>query len=289
MALRNPKVIRRRIRSVQATQKITKAMKMVAAAKLRRVEGRVKASRPYFEGVERIMRDLSHFASLVQHPLTIEQEQGVTALLLITGDRGLCGSYNSNLIREAERFLLQIPDRDTKFICLGKKGNDYFRKRGGSILTYRLHPGVKITFEEVAEIQKAVVEPFTNHSVREVYVLYAKYVSATRNIPTIKKILPIQRGGEEGKPNGVSQEYLLEPSGEIVLQMAIPRYFQTLLYQLILESASSENGARMVAMDNATRSAGDMIDALTLEYNKARQASITKELADITGTAKALE
>ena len=287
------KDIRRRIRSVRNTQQITKAMKMVAAARLRKSEGRASASRPYTHTLRQVMQHLAEVASEVEHPFLahIAPEVPRVLLVLFTGDKGLCGSFNANLIRRAELFIRQQHERgcEVDLICAGKKGYMYFR--GGASPLKGYYPGFthKTTFAELKPLTAQLSDDYLKKEVSEVYVIYARFVNVVKNIPTLVRLLPVERIERDADSHGFRQDFTLEPSPEELLTLLLPRYFQTVLFQAAIENFTSENGARMVAMENATTAAGEMIDALTLQYNKARQQGITLELLDIVGGAEALK
>jgi F-type H+-transporting ATPase subunit gamma len=285
------KDIRRRIRSVRNTQQITKAMKMVAAARLRKSESRAAAGRPYTQTLREVMARLTEVAGEVEHPYLdhIAPEAPEVLLLLLTGDKGLCGSFNSNLIRRTEQFIRDqaVRGKRVRLICAGKKGFSYFRGRGADLAGF--YPGFtnKTTFTELRPLMMQLSEDYLGQKACEVWLIYARFVSVVKNVPTAVRLLPVERVDETA--GGHRQDFMLEPSPEELLLQLLPRYFQTLLFQAAIESFTSENGSRMVAMENATSAAGEMIDALTLQYNKARQQGITLELLDIVGGAEALK
>lgn len=291
------KEIRTRIRSVKSTQQITKAMKMVAAARLRKSEGRTQASRPYTDTLREVMGRLGAEAGEIDHPFLkhIAPDAPEVLLVLMTSDKGLCGSFNTNILRAAAAFYSEqkAKGRKVRLICAGKKGADWARIEGHEI-TER-HPSYtdKTTFADLSTVTKAVESAYLKMEVAEVYLIYARFVNVVKNIPTLVRMLPIESlpGDEAGEADkgGYRHEHALEPDPEELLRLLLPSFFRALLFQAALENFTSENGSRMVAMDNATSAAGDMIDELTLQYNKARQAGITLELLDIVGGAEALE
>lgn len=288
------KEIRRRIRSVKSTEQITKAMKMVAAARLRKSEGRTEASRPYTDTLREVMNRLGSVASEVDHPFLTHIAADVphVVLLLMTSDKGLCGSFNSHLLSAAEKFIAAQHEqgREVSLICAGKKGRDWAKKTGREILEF--HPSFtdKTTFTDLKQLMDLLTRLYTGKEVSEVHLLYARFVNVVKNIPTVVRLLPIEALPSDEEDDGeYRHEYMLEPSPEELLANLLPSYFRTLLFQAAIENFTSENGSRMVAMDNATKAAGEMIDELTLQYNKARQAGITLELLDIVGGAEALE
>jgi F-type H+-transporting ATPase subunit gamma len=287
------KEIRRRIRSVKNTQQITKAMKMVAAARLRKSEGRSVASRPYTDTLRDVMRQLSAAGTESDHPFLTHLAPDVKRVLLVlyTGDKGLAGSFNANLIKRAEQFIReqQALGNEVELLCVGKKGWQYFVRRLGQPATYRPSFTDKSGFADLRPLIDEITNAYMSHSVSEVYLIYARFVNVVKNIPSVVRLLPIEAPQSTPEQGGFRAEYELEPSPQELLEVLVPRYFQTILFQAALENFTSENGARMVAMENATKAAGDMIQDLTLQYNKARQAGITLELLDIVGGAEALK
>ena len=287
------KEIRRRIRSVKNTQQITKAMKMVAAARLRKSEGRSLASRPYTDTLKAVMSQLSGAGVDSDHPFLKHIAPDVKKVLLVlyTGDKGLAGSFNANLIKRAEQFIKdqQQLGREVQLLCVGKKGWQYFVRRLGQPQTFRPSFTDKSSFSDLRPLIDELTNAYTSMSVSEVYLIYARFVNVVKNIPTVIRLLPIEAPAVDPAAHGTRPEYELEPSPAELLDALVPRYFQTVLFQAALENFTSENGARMVAMENATKAAGDMIQDLTLQYNKARQSGITLELLDIVGGAEALK
>ena len=288
------KEIRKRIRSVRNTQQVTKAMKMVAAARLRKSEGRTRASRPYSDTLREVMGHLAGVSGDYEHPFMkhIAEDQPRAAVLHLSSDKGLCGSFNTNLNRNLDRFIRQQRANgiQTDLVCIGKKGARFARKELG-IEPLAEFPGIteKTTFNDLKGVFQLLTNAYLNKEAGEVFMSYARFVNVVKNVPSVIRLLPLEAVPGAGGEGGFRQEYDLEPSPEELLEILLPRYFQTQLYQAALESFTSENGARMVAMENATSAAGEMIDNLTLEYNKARQAGITLELLDIVGGAEALK
>ncbi len=288
------KEIRRRIRSVKSTQQITKAMKMVAAARLRKAEGRTEASRPYTDTLREVMGRLGAVAAEVDHPYLrhIAPDEPRVYLLLLTSDKGLCGAFNSHLLRRAESFIAEQRERGRSVgvICAGKQGADWARKTGQDVVERYPSFTDQTTFADLSAVMQQLSQAYLSREVSEVHLIYARFVNVVKNIPTVVRLLPIEDlpAGEE-QEHEYRQEYMLEPSPEELLASLLPSYFRTVLFQAAIENFTSENGARMVAMDNATNAAADMIDELTLQYNKARQAGITLELLDIVGGAEALK
>lgn len=282
------KAIRKRIGSIRNTQQITKAMKMVAAAKLRRAQEAVVAARPYAEKMTALLKNLSSRVAREAHPLLMGREERRVDLLVLTADRGLCGGYNANLIRAAERFIRDRgPEKTTSLILMGRKGVAYFRRRRVEIAERYINVGAGSLQGLAAELAEKVIGRFLREESDEVYLLYSQFRSALSQVPTLEKLLPVAVAEEEAE--GQPTDYLFEPGLEALLASLLPKVVQVAIYRALLEAAASEHGARMTAMDSATTNAADMISSLTLQMNRARQASITKELLEIVSTAEALK
>ena len=284
------KEYKRRIASVKNTQQITKAMKMVAAAKLRRAQEAAEASRPYTETLQGTLARLAAVAYDVKHPLLDKREEiRKVGYILVTADRGLCGGFNTNLIRTASDTMREDERKiENGIIAVGRKGRDFFRKRSGNIDAEFVNLGDNVSYADAREIGQYVTNAYENGEVDEVYLVFARFVNALRQIPTVTKILPIETLSQEETAGEHNIDYLYEPSAEDILLTLLPRYIGSQIYNSMLESKASEHGARMTAMGNATENAGEIIDNLTLEMNKARQKAITDEILDIVGGAEAL-
>jgi F-type H+-transporting ATPase subunit gamma len=282
------KAIRKRIGSIRNTQQITKAMKMVAAAKLRRAQEAVVQARPYAEKMSDLLKNLAARVSSEAHPLLTVREEKHIYLLLLTSDRGLCGGYNANLIRTAESFIRgQGAGKEIHLTLVGRKGADYFRRRRAEIADRYINVLATPVEEMAAEITQKMIGRLVNGETDAVYILYSRFRSALSQVPTVEKLLPVapseQMGGEQ------LTEYLFEPGVEALLSSLLHKVIEVALFRALLEGAASEHGARMTAMDSATTNASKMIGSLTLQMNRARQASITRELMEIVGTAEALK
>lgn len=278
---------KRRIRSVKNTQQITKAMKMVAAAKLRRAQESAEASRPYTETLQDTLARLAGVAFDVKHPLLAKREEvRRVGYVVITADRGLCGAYNTNIIRAATNAMAEdTRNIDNSIIAVGRKGRDFFRKRGGVDAEFT-NLGDNIGYADAREVGQYITNAYENEELDEVYLVYARFVNIIRQIPTVTKILPIEPPSTDTEEQYV--DYIYEPSAEEILLSLLPRYIGSQIYHAMLEGKASEHGARMTAMGNATENAGEIIENLTLEMNKIRQAAITDEILDIVGGAEAL-
>jgi F-type H+-transporting ATPase subunit gamma len=282
--------IKRKITSVKKTQQITKAMKMVAAAKLRRAQDRVIAARPYSRKMLQVIASLAARAPRVQHPLLAKREPKKVKLLVLTSDRGLCGAYNTNILRKAAEAIKQFrtENKDVSVNVIGRKGRDFFRKRSVYTVGKVWAELGMISYEKVADIGKHIVDRFIAQEADEVYMLYNEFKSVMQQRVTLEKLLPMEPPTEPD-PFMAAVDYLYEPSEEEILSSLLPKHIEVQVYRALLESQASEMGARMTAMDSATRNAKDMIEKLTLKFNKQRQATITKEISEIVGGAEALK
>ena len=282
------KSIRKRIGSIRNTQQITKAMKMVSAAKLRRAQEAVLAARPYAEKMAALLQNLSARVAAEAHPLLTAREEKKVLLLLLTADRGLCGGYNSNLIRAAEGFLRsQRGEKEIQLAVVGRKGVDYFRRRKVEMAERYINIGSRPAEELAAELAEKLIARFLQGECDAVYMLYSRFRSALSQVPTMEKLVPVAAEKDEGE--GQATEYLYEPGLEALLSSLLPKVVEVGIYRALLEASASEHGARMTAMDSATSNAAEMISTLTLQMNRARQASITKELLEVVSTAEALK
>lgn len=287
--------IRRRIRTVENTAKITNALQLVAASKMRRAQERALAARPYAERMRSVLADLASLgaddAETALHPLLERREVRESTVILVTPDRGLAGALVSNLHRHTGELVL-APERpgEISMIPVGRKGVEYFQRFR---LPYRAEfqqLGDYPTLADTRAISTVAMQDYLAGEVDQVLLVYAAFVSTVNQRPTTIQVLPVQAPAADGAGDGQAREidYIFEPSPEAVLGELLPRYVEMQIYQAILEAAASEQSARMVAMRNATDAANEMIDELTLEYNKARQAQITNELLDIVGGVEAL-
>jgi F-type H+-transporting ATPase subunit gamma len=282
------KVIRKRIGSIRNTQQITKAMKMVSAAKLRRAQEAAVEARPYAEKMTDLFKNLAARVSREAHPLLGLRDEKRIDLLFLTSDRGLCGGYNANLIRSAEAFIRREgAGKEIQLVLVGRKGADHFRRRKATISDRYINI-LAVAAEELAgEIAEKAIGRFIRGETDAVYILYSRFRSALSQVPTLEKLLPVSVAETEKTEQLV--EYLIEPGVEALLASLLPKVVQVAIYRALLEATASEHGARMTAMDSATTNASKMMGALTLQMNRARQASITRELMEIVGTAEALK
>jgi len=284
------KAIRKRISSVRNTQQITKAMKMVSAAKLRRAQEAAVAARPYAEKMTELLKNVAARVAIEAHPLLQTREEKKIDLVLFTSDRGLCGGYNANLIRAAEAFIRRhAPDKEVELTLVGRKGADHFRRRRAPIADRYLNVLTTAPDELAAAIGQKLISRFINRETDAVYILYSHFRSALSQVPTLEKLLPVSLSATDDADPQQLTEYLYEPSIEQLLASLLPRITDVAVQRALLEATASEHGARMTAMDSATSNASKMIGSLTLQMNRARQASITRELMEIVGTAEALK
>jgi len=282
------KDIKKRIGSVKNTQQITKAMKMVSAAKLRRAQEAVVAARPYARKMQEVLANLALKEDPESHPLLQQRGKEKALVILITADRGLCGGFNSNVSKTAERFIKENPEGfgQLDLLIIGRKGNEYLKRRGVNIAKVYENIMGGITYSKASLIGQEVVELFMEQY-DAVYLIYNAFRSAISQVPTIDQLLPIvPREAEEGSHVA---DYLYEPSCSAVLDQILPKHVEVQIFRGLLESVASEQGARMSSMDSASKNAGDMIRKLTLQYNRARQAAITKELSEIVSGAEAIK
>jgi len=284
--------IRRKIEAVKRIGQITKAMNMVASAKLRTLQQRLEGFRPYRRKFEEVINNILGGAINIQRiPFLQKREVKKIGIILITADKGLCGAFNSNLIRETEKAINRFKKegKEVELICVGKKGLTYFKKR---ITVKEGYPDImgKILMQDARKIARSAMMAYLEGEWDEVYVIYGYFINVVRQIPKMEKVLPLSfEESAETEEKIVSSVYIYEPEEERLLSEILPLYINTLVFSAMLETAVSEQAARMTAMDNATKACGDMVKQLTLFYNKVRQASITKELMDIVGGAEALK
>ncbi len=282
--------MRKRIASVKNTQKITNAMKMVAAARLRRAEESVTAARPYSDKMRQMVVSLASRTDPKAHLMLQTREVKKILLVLVTADRGLCGGFNANLNRRAEAFVREMAAKGlpVELVTVGRKGNDYFRRRQVAISERFVNVMGKIDVELAGRIADVAVSKFQTGEYDEVYVLYNRFRTAASQILTLRKLLPAT-AEMEGEPLPRAPEYLYEPSEDELLEDILPRYIKVQIFTSLLDSVASELGARMTAMEAATSNADEMIRKLTLKANRLRQEIITKELMEIVSGAEALK
>jgi F-type H+-transporting ATPase subunit gamma len=287
--------LRRRIRAVKSTQQITKAMKMIAASRLKRAQDRVVAARPFAQRMLKVLNGLVSRVDQEAHPLLRipPQGSGRPLLIVITADRGLCGSFNSNVIKAAGQFILnEAPGRDIALGLVGRKGRDFFRRRGFDVRYETVGIFQKMTFADAIDIADAAIEDFTSGAASSVYLVYNEFKSVMTQRIVVERLLPIPRlegeaARQEGEAARPTVDYLYEPAPEDIFRDLLPRHVQIQVYRALLESNAAFFAAQMTAMDAASRNSTDMIENLTLYMNKVRQAAITREIIEVVSGAAA--
>lgn len=283
--------IRSRIRVAKNIQQITKAMKMVAAARLKRAQDRVVSARPYSEKMREVIGSVGRSAGeSVTHPLLEVREPVKIGVLAITADKGLCGSYATNILKKAIEVLRPYDPANTRIIAVGKKGQAFFRRRAYPVVGEFEVNMTGTSFAEAQEIARLVRDLYVSGEIDVLYLVYTRFLSALTQRPMSVQLLPIASDALiSGDAPEASDDYIFEPDAASILGRVLPRYVDTLIYQALVEAVASEHGSRMTAMSSATDNAGKMISSLTLVLNRARQANITKEIAEIVGGAEALK
>jgi F-type H+-transporting ATPase subunit gamma len=277
--------IRRRIRSVKNTQQLTKAMKMVSAAKLRRSQDRVLSARPYANQLKNVLGSLAGKLENISHPLLeVRPEERILAIV-VTADRGLCGAFNSNIIKAAQTFLIENRGKDLRMFSVGRKGRDFFKRRTVNIVSEYVNFFSKLDVAHARDISQQVVETYTKAEVDAVYLIYNEFKSVIQQRIVVEKLLPL--GSDDVQATQASVDYIFEQPPQEILNRLLPRYVEIQVFRALLESAAAEHGGRMAAMDAASRNAGEMIDSLTLNMNRVRQAAITREIIEVVSGAGA--
>lgn len=293
--------LRRRVRSVRNMQKITKAMKMVAAARLRRAQERVVAARPYANTMMRVLGRLAQHTGDFHHPLMDPRGDEHLVIALVTADKGLCGGFNTNLIKAAQQFMRDNPGKKVEMVTIGRKGRDFFRRRPVNIVSEYINVTARtVDHQDAANIARDLMEMYTAEAstIDKVYLVYNEFKSVLSQRVSTRQLLPIgaealesdaasgTRATGENEPSSV--DYLYEQPPAKIFGELLPRYVETQLFYALLESTASEHGARMTAMDSASKNAGEVIETLTLNMNRVRQASITREIIEVVSGAQAL-
>ena len=284
--------IRRRIRAVKSTQQITKAMKMVAASRLRRAQERIQQARPYAAQMQRVLNSLASRVDPASHPLLDERREpkagGRALIFVITADRGLCGSFNTNVIKSSAAFITENRDREVALALIGRRGRDYFARRGFPVRYEQVNLFAALKFADAKAMAAAAIEAFVKGEVDSVHLVYNEFKSVMQQRVVVEQLLPIPRGAFGDKAAGPVVEYLYEPAPDALFEHLIPNHVEVQIYRALLESAAAEHAARMTAMDAATRNSAEMIEQLTLHMNKVRQAAITREIIEVVSGAQAL-
>jgi F-type H+-transporting ATPase subunit gamma len=275
--------IRRRIKSVKNTQQITKAMKMVSAAKLRRAQDAMFAARPYARKMLDVLNSLASRAEPSAHPLLQERGDAKVLLLIVTADKGLCGGFNANITRAAVRFLEEQGGKDLSLELVGRKGRDFFKRRRFRVRSEHVGVFQALQYSTARGIAESIIASYTKGEVDQVHLVYNEFKSVIQQRVIVERLLPIEKKSLDPKDPG--QDYIYEPGPKEIFDAILPKHVEVQIWRAFLESLAAEHGARMAAMDAATNNAGEMIDNLTLYMNKVRQAAITKEIIEVVSGA----
>jgi F-type H+-transporting ATPase subunit gamma len=278
----------RRIDSIRNTQKITKAMQVVAATRLRRAQAAVKATRPYAEKMVEVLQTVGERATEYKHPFLVRREGKRAVMILVTTDKGLCGAINVNNIRAGTRYMTEHHAEGQRYVTVGRKGRDFLLRYRREVIAEVSGVSDRPTLAEILPAITVALEEYTKGNTDAVLLCYSKWVSTMKQEPTVRVLIPAEIPQREGGSAGPRADYIYEPDPESVLDGLLPRYVETQVFQAVLENKASEYSAKMIAMQNATNAAGDLIDALTLYANKVRQAGITTELMEIVSGAEAM-
>jgi F-type H+-transporting ATPase subunit gamma len=279
--------IRRRIASVKSTQQITRAMKMVAAAKLRQAQESILAARPYANQISQLIHHIINNLEFLPDPLLIERPVQRITLVTITSDRGLCGAFNSNITKKVLQQMDFHKDKEVSLVCIGKKGYDFFYKRNYDIQNHFIQFFNRLDFSDAISIADYLVDLFNQSKTDKIEIVFNEFKNAAQQNVVVEQFLPL--ASSEFTGDNKNFDYLYEPDKESLLTALLPKHLNIQIWRHLLESNASEQGARMTAMENATENAGDLIQDLTLYYNRARQAAITREISEIVGGAEALK
>ena len=278
----------RRIDSIRNTQKITKAMQVVAATRLRRAQAAVQAARPYSEKMLEVLQTTAERATEYKHPFLVRREGKRAVMILVTTDKGLCGAINVNNIRAATRYMNEHHTEGQQYVTIGRKGRDFLLRYRRQVIAEVSGVSDRPTVVEVLPAITVALEEYTKGNTDAVILCYSRWISTMKQEPVVQVLIPAEIPQREGGSKGPSADYIYEPDPESVLDGLLPRYVETQVFQAVLENKASEYSAKMIAMQNATNAAGDLIDALTLYANKVRQAGITTELMEIVSGAEAM-
>ena len=289
--------LRRRIRAVKSTQQITKAMKMISASKLRRAQDRVVGARPFALQMQRVLNSLAARVDPGSHPLLAEREDSDETkilLIVVTADKGLCGGFNTNIIKAASG-VINNAGHPVSLGLVGRKGRDFFKRRGFEVRIEEIGVFQRVKYADAKRIADAAIDEFTSGRISKVFIVYNEFKSVMQQRVVVEQLLPIPKatvatgGAQAGRANGVAEiDYIYEPDPARILGDLLPKHIEIQVYRALLESAAAEHAARMTAMDAATKNSGEIIDSLTLYMNKVRQAAITREIIEVVSGAQAL-
>ncbi|RME31816.1 MAG: ATP synthase F1 subunit gamma [Candidatus Zixiibacteriota bacterium] len=282
--------VKKRIRSVQSTRRITKAMEMVAAAKLRRAQMRAEQAKPYALKMDEMLSHLATASSSdIVHPYFEERPRRRETVVVIASDRGLCGSFNANIIRRADQLIADKTDREIELVTIGKRAHDYYKRRSHPIVAHFGDWEGQLNYDRARQVVKLLTSRFLAGDTDEINLVFTRFITTVRHRIVVERYLPIAPPEVTDDVTERTSEYLFEPSAETIYAALMPSYAVTKMVTALTESFASEHAGRMMAMSNATKNAGEMVDALTLEFNKARQAQITKEILEVVSGAEALK
>ena len=284
------KEIRSKIASIKNTQKITRAMEMVAASKMRKTQERMRASKPYANKIYDVVKHIARATSEYHHPFMIHRDVKRIGVIVVTSDRGLCGGLNTNLLRETLNHMRQWhgEGREVDVCVIGRKGQAFFKRSGGRVIASVDHLGDTPSVQDLIGVVKVMMDAFLQGEIDELHVVYNEFVNTMTQKPTMKQLLPLPVSEEDSQSLGHHWDYIYEPDAKELLDDLFFRYIELQAYQAVVENIACEQAAKMIAMKNATDNAGELIKEFQLAYNKARQAAITQELAEIVGGAAAL-
>jgi F-type H+-transporting ATPase subunit gamma len=283
--------IRRRIKGVKNIRQVTKAMNMIAAARLRRAQTKAEAARPYADRLSAILQDVLASGASGRHPLLAQRPVKKVAIIIVSSDRGLCGAFNAGILREAGRFV-EEQKSEVGVITIGRKSREFFQRLEISVDQAFPQPSRDVRLEEVGAIGKQIISDYSTGKYDQIHLAYSRFISVLKNVPTVTQLLPIPKPGGDHDAAAAAVRtvaYQFEPQAEELLGTLLPQYVEVLMYGALVESLASEQAARMVAMKSATDSASDMIDALTRKYNRVRQTAITTQILEVVSGAEALE
>ncbi len=284
------KEIRSKIASIKNTQKITRAMEMVAASKMRKTQDRMRASKPYANKIYNVVRHIARATSEYRHPFMTSREINRVGLIVVTSDRGLCGGLNANLLRETIGSMRQWQGegKEIDLCVIGRKGQAFFKRVGGRVIASVDHLGDTPGVKDLLGVVKVMLDAYYRGEIDALHIVYNEFVNTMTQAPTVKQLLPLPVADEDSQTLGHHWDYIYEPDAKELLDALLERYIELQAYQAVVENIACEQAAKMIAMKNATDNAGDLIKEFQLAYNKARQAAITQELAEIVGGAAAI-
>lgn len=280
------KIIRRRIRSIQSTQQITRVMKMVAAAKLKRAQDNILHARPYALRLREVIRELATRVERSHHPLLELREPQDLGIMVVTGDRGLCGSFNTGILRRAQRLMEENAGRSIRIVTVGKRGTEFFVRREANVIEKEFGFFNHLEFRHAVELGQALIDHYVTSRLDRVFVVYNEFKSAIQQNVVVEQLLPIVP--DPADAHAITSDIIYEPGEAQVLDAILPLFVKIQVWRILLESFAAEMGARMTAMDSATQNAQELVESLTLTYNKARQAAITREILEVVSGAEGL-